>query len=122
MLFDSHKNESSGKILVLLSIQEVLLAKIKLYLQICTTTVIKIVPSCFPAESIIFLHITSFLYSIFFAKFCSNLKLILDQSLIASLRIHVERAIQRIKTYSIVRNEIPLTSRVNQPKFSSSSN
>ena len=28
---------------------------------------------------------------------------------IASVRIHVERAIQRIKTYSIIRNEIPLT-------------
>ena len=28
---------------------------------------------------------------------------------IASVRIHVERAIQRIKTYSIIQNEIPLT-------------
>ena len=28
---------------------------------------------------------------------------------ITSVRIHVERAIQRIKTYSIIRNEIPLT-------------
>ena len=28
---------------------------------------------------------------------------------IASVCIHVERAIQRIKTYSIIRNEIPLT-------------
>ena len=28
---------------------------------------------------------------------------------IAPVRIHVERAIQRIKTYSIIRNEIPLT-------------
>ena len=28
---------------------------------------------------------------------------------IASVGIHVERAIQRIKTYSIIRNEIPLT-------------
>ena len=28
---------------------------------------------------------------------------------IASVRIHVERAIQRIKTYSIIRNEIPPT-------------
>ena len=30
---------------------------------------------------------------------------------IASAHIHVERAIQRIKTYSIIRNEIPLTLR-----------
>ena len=28
---------------------------------------------------------------------------------VASVRIHVERAIQRIKTYSIIQNEIPLT-------------
>ena len=28
---------------------------------------------------------------------------------IGSVRIHVERAIRRIKTYSIIRNEIPLT-------------
>ena len=28
---------------------------------------------------------------------------------VASVRIHVERAIQRMKTYSITRNEIPLT-------------
>ena len=28
---------------------------------------------------------------------------------IASFGIHIERAIQRIKTYSIIRNEIPLT-------------
>ena len=28
---------------------------------------------------------------------------------IAPVRIHVEKAIQRIKTYSIIRNEIPLT-------------
>ena len=28
---------------------------------------------------------------------------------IASVRIYVERAIQRIKTYGIIRNEIPLT-------------
>ena len=28
---------------------------------------------------------------------------------IAPVRIHVERAIQRIKTYSIIRNEIPVT-------------
>ena len=28
---------------------------------------------------------------------------------ITSVRIHVERAIQRIKTYSIIQNEIPLT-------------
>ena len=30
---------------------------------------------------------------------------------IASVCIHVERAMQRIKTYSIIRNEIPLTLR-----------
>ena len=37
---------------------------------------------------------------------------------ITSVRIHVERAIQRIKTYSIIRNEIPLTlHRVNQPNL-----
>ena len=29
--------------------------------------------------------------------------------IIASVRIHVEKAIQRIETYSIIRNEIPLT-------------
>ena len=55
-------------------IRGVLLARIKFYLQICSPTVIK--------TAFFFLHISSFLCSIFFVIFCSTLKLILDPPLI----------------------------------------
>ena len=32
-----------------------------------------------------------------------------ESQLIASVRIHVERAIQRVKNFSVLRNEIPLS-------------
>ena len=47
----------------------------------CTPTVIKTVPSCFSAESIIFCILHHFYVQFLFVKFCSTIKLILDPPL-----------------------------------------
>ena len=65
----------------LIPILGVLLARIKFYLQICTPTVIKTIPSWFLLNLSFFWIVISFLFSISFAEFCSTLKLILDPPL-----------------------------------------
>ena len=55
-----------------------LLARIKLHLQICTPTVTKTVPFLYNFSAY---YIISMIHFFFFVKFCSTLKLILDPPL-----------------------------------------
>ena len=55
-----------------------LLARIKLYLQICNPTVTKTVPFLYNFSAY---YIISMIHFFFFVKFCSTLKLILDPPL-----------------------------------------
>ena len=59
----------------------VLHVRIKLYLHICTPTVIKTVPSCFLLSLYFLCILHHFSVQFFSVKFCSTLKLILDPPL-----------------------------------------